>query len=287
LTFVWTIGGIAVVLGVAVALLVRRIQGYDSDRKRLLIKETLRDIFYWLEDHGLIEPSPGFLHHYHSRYPKLALLEENYDVVREECEALLGMKQRITDISALGGSYTDGGIHSAQWKSFVFKSGDFIEENCRLAPRTTEILRQIPGVYTAFFSILEPHQYITPHWGYYRGFVRYHLGVIIPHDNSDQSCWPRVNDSREDNAKEDKALVENGERHNWKNGKGIVFDDTNLHDAENGSDEIRVVFWLDVIKKLPFYLQVWNRFFLWLAHRDESVRKIRDNARIKDEAEAA
>ena len=36
----------------------------------------------------------------------------------------------------------------------------------------------MPGVYTAFFSVLEPHQHLVPHWGYYKGFLRYHLGVF-------------------------------------------------------------------------------------------------------------
>jgi aspartyl/asparaginyl beta-hydroxylase (cupin superfamily) len=122
--------------------------------------------------------------------------------------------------------------------------------------------------------------------GCYRGFVRYHLGVIIPGNNEDESCWLRVNDDRADNARDDKSLVQKGERYYWKNGEGIVFDDTYLHDAENGSDEIRVVRWLDVVKKLPFYVQIWNRLLIWLAHRDASLKSIQKNAQIKDEAGA-
>jgi len=287
LTILWTFAALVVLASVGLAVTIRKIRGYDSGAKRRLVKETMRDVFYWLEDHGWIDPSPGFHYDYHESYPKLALLEQNHEIIREECEALLGIKDRITDIEALGGNYTEGGIHTAAWKSFMFKSGDFIDKNCALAPRTTEILRKIPDVYTAFFSILEPHQYIAPHWGYYRGFVRYHLGVIIPGNNADESCWLRVNDDRADNARDDKSLVQKGERYYWKNGEGIVFDDTYLHDAENGSDEIRVVLWLDVVKKLPFYVQIWNRLVLWFAHRDESVKNIRRNALIKDEAEAA
>ncbi len=143
------------------------------------------------------------------------------------------------------------------------------------------LLRRIPGLYTAFFSVLDPHQDITPHWGYYKGFVRYHLGVLIPGNNEDHSCWLRVNGNAEDNAREDKALVEKGEIYYWKNGQGIVFDDNYLHDAANQSNEVRVVFWLDLRRKFPFYLQLYNVLCLWFIHRDSSMKKVRANARVK------
>ena len=37
-----------------------------------------------------------------------------------------------------------------------------------------------------------------------------------------------------------------------------------------------------VRRKLPWYLQFLNVLFLWIVYRDESVRKIRRNARIDD-----
>ena len=95
-----------------------------------------------------------------------------------------------------------------------------------------------------------------------------HLGLEIP---PTEDCWIKVD----------------RQKYFWKEGKTFIFDDTYLHDAENGSDQIRVVLWLDVVKKLPFYLQIINRFLLWLAHRDESVKSIQRNALIKDDAEAA
>ena len=258
-----------------------RISRMDSGEKRDFFKQTLKSVFFWLEDKGMIRRYPAFLTDYDEDFPKLRLLEKNYSVVREECLKLLEMKDQLTDISALGGDYTTGGIHAIQWKSFMFKSGEFIEDNCRLCPKTTEILRQIPGVYTAFFSILDPKQYVTPHFGYYRGFVRYHLGVIVPNNNEDHSCWLRVNADPSDNRLDDKDLVERGEKYYWRNGQGVVFDDTNLHDAKNDSDEVRVVLWLDVRKKFPFYLDWLNQLVLEIAHRDQSVKNIRRNSLIR------
>ena len=204
----------------------------------------------------------------------MQLLEENWQTIHDECVELLKLDNKLTDISKLGGSYTESGIHVIQWKTFMFKSGTFIEPNCERAPKTAALLREIPGMYTAFFSILAPKQYITPHWGYYKGFSRYHLGVIIPNDNAGRECWLRVNADREHNALRTHDGVEKGETYYWRNGEGIVFDDNYLHDAANESDEIRVVLWLDMRRPMPFYLQALNRLVLFIAHRDKSIRKI-------------
>lgn len=268
------------VLALLVGAAVWRLRTLDSQQKKRFIKWTVRSFYERLEDWGVIEATPAYVRDYHADYPGLDLLERNHAVIKEECLALLERKDDLTDISALGGNYTQDGIHVIKWKSFMFKSGEFIEENCRMAPKTAALLRQVPGCYTAFFSILDPMQYVTPHWGYYKGFLRYHLGVVIPDDNKDGACWLRVNDDREANRVRDLYAIEKGEKYYWHEGEGVVFDDTHLHDARNDSEQVRVVLWLDLRKKLPWYVQVFNLLFLWIAHRDESVKKIRRNARI-------
>ena len=97
---------------------------------------------------------------------------------------------------------------------------------------------------------------------------------------SDKDVWLRVNADKADNDQDDHSLIEKGERYYWKNGEGVVFDDTFLHDAANDSDEVRVVLWLDIKRKMPWYLDLYNRACLWIVHRDESVRIIRENAAI-------
>ena len=258
----------------------RRFDALPNKRKKKLFTKTVNELYAWLEDKRLMRRTPAFDRSYHRYYPALKQLEAGYADVRAECEKLLGIKDRLTDVRALGAGYTEGGIHTAKWKAFMFKSGEFIEENCAMAPKTTALLKKIPGMYTAFFSVLDPHQDITPHWGYYKGFLRYHLGVIIPENNASGKCWIRVNANVEDNAKEDKDLVYRGEVYHWKNGEGIVFDDTYLHVAANESDEVRVVLWLDMRRPMPFYVQWFNWLCLWLVYHDTSVEKIRRGALI-------
>ena len=259
---------------------VRRLSRMSSEQKKRFLKQTLNGVFIWFEDRNLLPRTPAFDHDYLRTYPGLKRLEDGYAEIREECLGLLEIKDKLTDMKEMGGSYTQAGIHTAKWKTFMFKSGEFVEPNCRLCPKTAELLRGIPGVYTAFFSVLDPHQHVVPHWGYYKGFVRYHLGVVIPKDNEDHSCYLRVNGDPHDNALRDPSLVEKGEVYYWHDGEGIVFDDNYLHEAENRSDEVRVVMWIDLVRPMPFYIQAFNRLCLWAVHRDSSVKRIRENALV-------
>lgn len=245
-------------------------------RKR--VQKACNRVFARCEDAGLIERMPDYLEDYDRDYPELRTVEAAYPDIRGECERLLAFRSRLTDVSKLGGQYTKGGIHTIKWKAFMLKSGTFIEENCALAPKTAAVLRPLGNVYNAFFSILEPHQYVTPHWGYYKGFLRYHLGVVIPADNADRKCWLRVNVDPAENARRDKSLIEHTRKFHWRNGRGVIFDDTNLHDAANESDEVRVVLWLDVARKLPPALDAYNRALLKAVYYEPSVRKFRENA---------
>jgi aspartyl/asparaginyl beta-hydroxylase (cupin superfamily) len=248
-------------------------------RKR--VRKAFNGVYARCEEAGLLPRLPAFDEDYGEDYPELRALEAGYVDIRSEFENLLRFRAQITDMSALGGQYTARGIHTIRWKAFMLKSGSFIPENCALAPKTAALLRPLASVYNAFFSILEPRQYVSPHWGYYKGFVRYHLGVVIPEDNADKTCWLRVNVDRDDNARRDKALVERGPKHYWRNGRGVIFDDTNLHDAANESDAVRVVLWLDVARKLPRALALYNRALLAALYHEPSIRRFRENAVVR------
>ncbi len=270
---------IAASAGLDIAAALGRLPG-SGKKGRRRVKKAANRVYTRCEDAGLLARLPAFDEDY-ADYPELRTLEAGYQDVRRECEHLLQFRDQLTDISALGGQYTERGIHTIRWKAFMLKSGSFIAENCTFAPKTTELLRSAPSVYNAFFSILEPRQYVRPHWGYYKGFVRYHLGVIIPEDNTGKTCWLRVNANREDNARRDKGLIERAPKHYWRNGRGVVFDDTNLHDAANESDQVRVVLWLDVARKLPAALALYNRALLSMIYREPSIRRFRENAVVR------
>ena len=155
------------------------------------MKDTVNGVFLRAEKRGAIRRVPNFWTDYDEDYPELRRLEAGYEDVRGECLHLLRAKNRITDISVLGGDYTEGGVHVIRWKSFVFKSGRFLEER-----------------------------------------------------------------------------------------KGVIFDDFHLHDAANDSNEIRVILWLDIRRKMPVHLRLFNFAVMSIAHRLPTIAKIHDNAQI-------
>ena len=51
-------------------------------------------------------------------------------------------------------------------------------------------------------------------------------------------------------------------KHYWREGEGVLFDDTFLHDAKNESDEVRVVLYLELLRRMPTPLDAASRFDL-------------------------
>lgn len=193
---------------------------------------------------------------------------------------------------------TQGSLAEVPWFTFFFQVdvGGTIEENAKYTPRTAELVRDIPGVYNAFFSILDGGAYLSPHWGYYKGFVRYQLGLIIPNDNEDNKCWIRFNpdysftEERKryiaDHPDFRNQLLVNQTKYYWKNGQAVMFDDNYLHEAMNGSNETRVILFLDVARKMPWYANIVNKIMLWVAMNDSSIKTLRKNVVVDFEKQA-
>jgi aspartyl/asparaginyl beta-hydroxylase (cupin superfamily) len=122
--------------------------------------------------------------------------------------------------------------HSRDWTAIhLLQNGKIIEANAKHCPQTMKILKQIPQPRiagcspNAMFSLLAPNTTIPPHTGVSNTRLVCHLPLIVP-----IGCWFRVG----------------AERRDWKRGEAFVFDDTIEHEAANPSDELRVVFIIDV-----------------------------------------
>ncbi|MBG0742689.1 MAG: aspartyl/asparaginyl beta-hydroxylase domain-containing protein [Cylindrospermopsis raciborskii KL1] len=123
-------------------------------------------------------------------------------------------------------------IYNHGWEVFgLYAFGQRIEENCKLCPKTVQLIEKIPGLLTAGFSSLAPGTYIGPHFGATNAVLRCHLGVVVP----DSNCGIRVD-------KETK---------NWQEGKCLIFDDTYEHEAWNRSDITRIVLLIDFLRSNP------------------------------------
>ena len=164
--------------------------------------------------------------------PWVHTLENNWKTIRAELEEVLAYRDQLPnfqDISTDQASITD----DDRWKTFFFFGYGFKSEtNCARCPETTKLLEQVPGMTTAFFSILSPHKHIPDHRGPYKGVLRYHLALMVPEPR--EASRIRVGDQYA----------------HWDEGKSLLFDDSYEHEAWNDSDGVRVVLFMDVIRPL-------------------------------------
>jgi beta-hydroxylase len=175
------------------------------------------------------------------RFPWVEHIEDNWQTIREEAQRLLEHREDLAsfqDISKDQIEITD----DDRWKTFfLYGYGFEAKLGVEMCPRTAALMREIPGMKTAMFSILSPRKHILDHRGPYKGVLRYHLGLIVPREA--ESCRIRVGEDF---------------RH-WQEGQSMIFDDTFNHEVWNDTDETRVVLFVDVLRPLPFPWAQVNR----------------------------
>jgi aspartyl/asparaginyl beta-hydroxylase (cupin superfamily) len=162
----------------------------------------------------------------------VADLEGGWRDMREELDVVLRHRDELPnfqDISTDQATITD----DDRWKTYFFFGYGFRSDaNCARCPRTTSLLERVPGMTTAFFSILAPHKHIGEHRGPYRGVLRYHLGLKVP-DPTDAA-----------------GIKVGGEVRHWAEGSSLLFDDGYEHSAWNDTEGTRVVLFMDVLRPL-------------------------------------
>lgn len=194
-------------------------------------------------------------------FPWIKRMESFYPAIRGEVLDLLkhdapipGFEQISTDQAKLS--------DDRRWKTYFFLGyGLRFEDNITRCPATWAALEDIPGLTTAFFSVLEPGKRLPPHRGPYKGVLRYHLGILIP-ERAD-ACGIEVA----------------GEQRHWREGDSLIFDDTFVHSAWNDSAERRIVLFVDFARPLRFPANLVNRAILRLIARSGYVQEAKLNYR--------
>jgi beta-hydroxylase len=204
-------------------------------------------------DHsGLLAPVNVFLYAFSavpnkpyiplSHFPQLEPLREHAATIRAEGLALMAhARMKAPD------QKDDAGFNSfakSGWKRFYLKwYGDAHPSAQRLCPRTTELLAGIPDVSAAMFATLPPGAVLNPHKDPFAGSMRYHLGLVTPNDDG---CFIDVD----------------GQSYSWRDGEGVVFDETFVHTAENRTDVERLILFCDVARPMRYgFARRFNRWF--------------------------
>jgi len=174
-------------------------------------------------------------------FRELRTLENNWETIRAEALTLLAL-QKIRAAE----KNDDAGFNSffkTGWKRFYLKWYDASHPSAeRFCPYTVALLRGIPSVKAAMFAELPPGAKLNRHRDPFAGSLRYHLGLVTP--NSDR-CFIEVD----------------GQRYSWRDGESVVFDETYLHWAHNGSDSNRIILFCDIERPMRYrWAQALNRW---------------------------
>ncbi|HYC75999.1 MAG TPA: aspartyl/asparaginyl beta-hydroxylase domain-containing protein [Planctomycetota bacterium] len=165
------------------------------------------------------------------RLPELAKLRAAWRTLRDEALALGAATRGLGD----GAGAEDLAFHTffkRGWSRFHLKwYGAPLPSAEAACPRTVALLREIPTVRAALFCVLPPGGRLGRHRDPFAGVLRYHLGLATP--NSD-AC----------------VLHVDGAPYSWRDGEDALFDETFVHEAWNGADAPRVVFFADVERPL-------------------------------------
>lgn len=168
-------------------------------------------------------------------FPWMEEFERQTSAIRDELTNLLphaNGRERVFASDAEEQAGLHGSRSAPAWDGFYFyRNGARRDENYERCPRTAAAFDALPLVHIreqapeVMFSVLTPGTHILPHRGVTNARVVCHLPLIVP---------------------EDCALVVGGETHHWREGQGVVFDDTFEHEAWNRGTRTRVVLIVDV-----------------------------------------
>ncbi|THD72519.1 MAG: aspartyl/asparaginyl beta-hydroxylase domain-containing protein [Bradyrhizobium sp.] len=178
-------------------------------------------------------------------FPWIPDIEADWRKVRAELDGLLPYTSDLPNFQDISREQRDLSQDDG-WKTYFFYAfGLKAWGACRRCPETAKLLQRIPGMKTAFFSILAPGKRLPRHRGPYKGVLRLHLGLLIPEPA--ERC----------------AIVVNSKLRHWQEGKALIFDDCFFHEAWNETDSFRVVLFVDLIRPMRFPANIVNAVMIW------------------------
>lgn len=176
-------------------------------------------------------------------FPELHPLRANWETIRDEANALcdagaIDYTEEHDDLAFVA-------FRKRGWKRFYLKwYHDFLPSAAALCPRTVELVRSIPSINAAAFTMLPPGKKLGKHRDPFACSLRFHLGLTTP-GTDECRIWI------------------DGEPYTWRDGEAIVFDETYVHWAENKSDQNRIILFCDFTRPLRTrFMRAFSRFMI-------------------------
>jgi aspartyl/asparaginyl beta-hydroxylase (cupin superfamily) len=191
-------------------------------------------------------------------FPWTQLLRDQWETIRCEAVAVALQGQAAPSLATISPDHRSIAKMN-MWRSFfLWGYGYRIDENAARCPTTAALVERIPGLNSAFFSILAPGTHIPAHRGVSKGLITCHLGLIVP---TDGDVRMRV----------DNRVVR------WAEGQTLVFDDTYDHEVWNETEGTRVVLLIQFERPLRNPGKWLADFFLGFVRRSAFVQEARNN----------
>lgn len=191
-------------------------------------------------------------------FPWTDAFRDEWHAIRAEAESVALCQGASPELAAISPDHRKIAALD-QWRSFfLWGYGYPIDENLAQCPTTAALVGRVPGLNSAFFSILAPGTHIPAHRGVTKGLLTCHLGLIVPQGGDVRM---RVDDQ----------VVR------WAEGETLVFDDTWKHEVWNDTDGTRVVLLIQFARPLRRPGRWIAATFLALIRRSAFVQEARAN----------
>jgi beta-hydroxylase len=220
------------------------------------LKRQRHRVNNWIAKSSLIPNAPVLAP---EQFDWARTVQQDWETIRDEALAVYQHLDAVPPLREISPDHR-GIVKDNTWRSFfLIGYGNRVEANIARAPRTAELVSRIPGLNSAFFSILAPGSTITPHRGVTKAFITAHLGLVVPLKRDD--CWMRVDD----------------QHLHWRAGEWLVFDDTYEHEVKNETDDTRIILLCQVERPLQQPGRLLAEALMGYVRRSHFVREAKDN----------
>ncbi|CAM9756533.1 unnamed protein product [Hapterophycus canaliculatus] len=157
------------------------------------------------------------------RYPWVSSLEEKVVVIRDELRRVCS-KQLRGSAAWVSAAEDDAEAYGPGWQKLILQSGVWDAENCRVFPKTCDLLEgcDVP-CHEVFFAKQQARSCSKPHTDNSNFFITALLPLEIPEGGG---CWIRVGE---------------GEKREWQEGKAFVLDSSFVHETRNDASSDRII----------------------------------------------
>ena len=153
-----------------------------------------------------------------------------------------------------GTKFNDDG---KKWRPIWIKFLNIYAGTADRIPTLKKIVQEMgDDVILLHISMFFPGTNLTPHYGITMGNIRYHWGLFIPSG--------------------DLGLRIENSIYRWKTGEGIQFDDTHLHSAWNNTNQIRLVIFADIPRRMNPLMNYINRQIINLVEYTSHIKSIQE-----------